>query len=79
MKMLRVMGKEGDAVIQFDESQATAADRAKAETVFNDWMKENNHAFLTQRKNGEPDCRVTSFNQIEEGAETILFKRITAG
>ena len=77
MKMLRVLDKTGDTVIEFDE--ATAEQTAKAKQVFDDWMAKKLPAFSTNRPEGKPDMRITSFDQIEEGAETILVPAITAG
>lgn len=77
MKMLRVLDKSGDSVLEFTEADAEAT--AKAKAVFDDWMKKKLAAFSTKRPNGEPDQKITSFDQIEEGAETILVPAIVAG
>lgn len=79
MKMLRLLDKSGDTVIEFDETEATAEQAAKAKATFDDWMKKKLPAFLTKRASGAPDLKITSFDQIESGAETILVPAIVAG
>lgn len=77
MKTLRVMDSTGDTCIEFDE--ATPDAMAKAKEVFDGWMKKKLPAFLTKRQGGKPDEKITKFEQIEEGAETILVPAIVAG
>jgi hypothetical protein len=77
MKMIRVLDSTGDTCIEFDE--ATPEALAKAKDVFDVWMKKKLPAFLTKRANGKPDEKITSFDQIEEGAETVLIPAIVAG
>ncbi len=77
MKMIRVLDSTGDTRIEFDE--ATPEALAKAKDVFDGWMKKKLPAFLTKRANGKPDEKITSFDQIEEGAETVLIPAIVAG
>lgn len=79
MKILRQLNHTGDTVIEFDETEATTAQRSAAETVFNDWMAKNRTAFLTNRPNKAPDLKLTSFDQIEDGAEALLIPQIIAG
>lgn len=79
MKTLRVLDKSGDTCIEFDATEATAEAAAKAKEIFDGWMKKKMPAFLTKRANGKPDEKITSFDQIEEGAETILVPAIVAG
>ena len=79
MKMLRVMCNKGDDQICFDETEATAEQKAKAKSIFDDWMAKKKAAFLTKRTGGQPDLKITSFDQIEDGAETILVPVIHAG
>ena len=79
MKTLRVLDASGDTVIEFDETEATAEAMTKAKAVFDGWMKKKLPAFLTKRSNGKPDEKITSFDQIEAGAETILVPAIVAG
>lgn len=79
MKMLRILDRSGDTVIEFDETEATAAQTAKAKAVFDDWMAKKRAAFLTKRADGKPDLKITSFDQIEAGAETLLIPQIVAG
>lgn len=79
MKMIRVLDSSGDTVIEFDETQATAAQQAESKAVFDKWMAGKGAAFLTNRSNKRPDLKITNFGQIEDGAETILVKQITAG
>lgn len=79
MKTLRVLDKTGDTCIEFDETEATAEATAKAREVFDGWMKKKLPAFLTKRANRQPDEKITSFDQIEEGAETLLIPAIVAG
>lgn len=77
MKMIRILDKTGDTAIEFDEANAEAT--AKAKATFDDWMKKKLPAFLTKRQNGKPDEKITSFDQIEDGAETVLVPAIVAG
>ena len=79
MKILRQLDRTGDSVIEFDETEAKAEDKAKAKQVFNDWMAKNRTAFLTNRTNKQPDMKLTSFDQIEDGAEALLIPKIVAG
>lgn len=79
MKMLRMLDKTGDTVIEFDETEATSEQRAKAKAVFDAWMEKKLPAFSTNRPEGKADEKITSFDQIESGAETILVPAITAG
>lgn len=77
MKVIRVLDSTGDTCIEFDDTTAEAM--AKAKDVFDGWMKKKLPAFLTKRANGQPDEKITSFDQIEEGAETVLVPAIVAG
>ena len=77
MKTLRVIDSTGDTCITFDDTDTDAV--AKAKEVFDGWMKKKLPAFLTKRENGKPDEKITSFDQIEDGAETILVPAIVAG
>lgn len=79
MKMIRKLDRTGDSVIEFDETEATAEQTAKAKAVFDEWMSKKLPAFLTKREGGKPDIKITSFDQIEAGAETILVPAIVAG
>lgn len=79
MKTMRVLDVTGDTTIAFDETETTAAARAQAEVTFNAWMEKQHPAFMTQRPGGAPDLKITAFGQIEDGAEVLLFKPITAG
>jgi hypothetical protein len=78
MKMNRVLDASGDTVIEFDETAATALQLAEARAIFDKFMGKG-AAFLTNRPNKQPDLKITQFGQIEDGAETILVKQITAG
>ncbi len=77
MKTIRVLDKTGDTCIEFDEATPEALEKAKA--VFDGWMAKKLPAFLTKRANGKPDEKITSFDQIEDGAETVLVPAIVAG
>lgn len=77
MKMIRVLDSSGDTCIEFDE--ATPEALAKAKETFDAWMGKKLPAFLTKRQNGKPDEKITNFDQIEEGAETVLVPAIVAG
>jgi hypothetical protein len=79
MKTMRILNASGDDVIAFDETEATAEAWARAKTVFDEWMRKKLPAFLTQRPGGKPDVQIKSFDQIEDGAETLLVPAITAG
>lgn len=77
MKTLRVLDSSGDTVIEFDETTKEA--EAKAKEIFDGWMAKHRTAFSTKRPDGKPDQKITSFDQIENGAETILVPAIVAG
>lgn len=77
MKTIRVLDSTGDTCLTFEDADTDAM--AKAKEVFDGWMKKNLPAFLTKRTNGKPDEKITSFDQIEEGAETVLVPAIVAG
>ena len=77
MKVIRILDKTGDTAIEFADTDTEAV--AKAKAVFDDWMAKKLPAFLTKRANGKPDEKITSFGQIEEGAETVLVPAIIAG
>jgi hypothetical protein len=79
MKVLRILNSSGDTCIEFDATEATAEAAAKAKALFDDWMAKKLPAFLTKRPEGKQDEKITSFDQIEEGAETILVPAIVAG
>lgn len=79
MKTLRILDSTGDTCIEFDETEATAEQTAKAKAVFAEWIGKKKTAFLTKREGGKEDIKITSFNQIENGAETILVPAIVAG
>lgn len=79
MKTIRILDKTGDTCLEFDETTATDEQRAAAEKVFNEFMEKKLPAFMTKRANGEPDKKVTSFGDIEEGSEVILVPAIVAG
>lgn len=77
MKTIRVLDKTGDTALTFEDADAEAV--AKAKAVFDGWMEKKLPAFLTKRPNGKPDVKITSFDKIEEGAETVLVPAIVAG
>lgn len=79
MKTLRVLDSTGDTCLQFDGTEATAAQEAEAKKVFDDWMKKKRTAFLTQRPGGKEDAKIKSFDEIEDGAEVVLVPAIQAG
>lgn len=77
MKKIVMLDKTGDTVLEFTDTDVEGM--AAAKKVFDDWMQKKLPAFLTKRLGGKPDEKITSFDQVEEGAETILFPAITAG
>lgn len=77
MKVIRILDSTGDTAIEFTDANTEAT--AKAKAVFDDWMAKKRPAFLTKRPDGKPDEKITSFDQIEEGAETVLVPAIVAG
>lgn len=79
MKMIRKLDRTGDSVIEFDETEATATQRAEAKKVFDDWIAKKRAAFLTKRPAGAPDMKIKRFDQIEDAAEVILVPTIVAG
>ena len=78
MKKL-VLLKNGDTVIEFDETEATAAQRAEAKRIFDEWIAKKLPVYVTKRANGQPDKPITNFNEVESGADTILIPAIVAG
>lgn len=79
MKILRQLDHTGDTVLEFDETEATAEQRAEAKKVFDAWMKKKGTAYLTKRADNKPDLKLTSFDQLEDGAEALLIPAIVAG
>jgi hypothetical protein len=77
MKKLVILDKTGDTVMEYTETDAEGM--AAAKKVFDEWMSKKLPAFLTKRPGGAPDQKITSFDQVEDGAETLLFPAITAG
>lgn len=77
MKTLRILDSSGDTCVEFDEANPEAM--AKAKVIFDDWMAKKLPAFSTKRAFGKPDEKITTFEQIEHGADTILVPRIVAG
>ena len=79
MKTVRKLDKTGDTCLQFDETEATAEQRAQAKALFEEHVMKKLPVFSTNRPGGAEDLKITSFDQIEEGAETILVPAIVAG
>lgn len=77
MKKIVVLDKSGDTVLEFTDTDV--AGMAKAKEIFDGWMAKKLPAFNLKRPGGKPDEKITSFDQIEEGAETVLFQAIVAG
>lgn len=77
MKTVRRLDASGDTCIEFDETTPEAL--AKAKQMFDDWMKKKLPAFQTKRANQQPDEKITSFDQIENGSEVLLVPAIVAG
>ena len=76
--MLRILNHTGDTVIEFDETEVTAEAKREAQLAF-DKAKAGATAFLTKRSGGLPDLKITSFDQLEDGAEAIMVPPIVAG
>ena len=76
MKKIRVMDSTGDTVIEFDE---TVKDKAtlEAEALFDRLTKNSAAVFAVNRGEGQPDKRVTNFNEL--GEENIIVPRIVGG
>ena len=79
MKTIRVLDKTGDTCIEFDETTATAEQRAAAKKVFDEFTAKKLPAFMTKRAAGAPDKKITSFGEIEDNTEVILVPAIVAG
>ena len=77
MKTIKRLDKTGDTAITFDET--TPEQLAAAKAMFENWMERKLPAFSTKRPGGAEDVKITSFDQIEDGAETILVPAIVAG
>jgi hypothetical protein len=77
MKTIRTLDKSGDTAVTFEDADTEAA--AKAKAVFDNWMAKKLPAFLTKRADNKPDEQITSFEQIEDGAEVVLVPAIVAG
>ena len=78
MKKIRVMDSTGDTVIEFDETLAMK-DKAtlEAEALFDRLTKNSAAVFAVNRGEGQPDKRVTHFNEL--GEENIIVPRIVGG
>lgn len=78
MKKIRVMDSTGDTVVEFDETLAMK-DKAflEAEALFERLTKNSAAVFAVNRAEGQPDKRVTNFNDLEQ--ENIIVPRIVGG
>lgn len=78
MNILRNLDSSGDSPIEFDDSQAMAEARAKAKALFERvTQKEGGAAFNINPIPGEPDKKITSFEQAQ--GDTVLCPRIVGG
>lgn len=75
MKKIRRLDSSGDTVVEFNEADAKAAAEAKA--LFEKLMGEGRVPFAVNRANGEPDKKLTSFDQVEN--DTVFIPRIQGG
>ena len=77
MKTIRVLDSSGDRAIAFDNSDASASDRAEAQELFERMLASGATAFKVNRGEGRVDEKVTDFAAIEN--ETILVPRLVGG
>ena len=77
MKTIRVLDSSGDRAIVFDDSEAGAPARAKAQKVFEHMLAKGATAFNVNRGEGRVDEKVTEFSAIEN--ETVVVPRVTGG
>lgn len=78
MKTLKFLDKTGDTVIEFDETEAKAGAKREAQALF-ERMRKGGMVVSTKRPGGQPDQVIRNFDQIEDGAETIVVPPIVAG
>ena len=77
MKKLRLLDSSGDTVIEFDETEATTKARDEAMALFGRLAEKGAATFAVNRGAGEPDKRVTDFNDLEN--DNIIVPRIVGG
>lgn len=74
MKKIRKLDSSGDAVLEFNETDAKASAEAKA--LFDRLMGEGRAPFAVNRGD-QPDKKLTNFDQIEN--DTVFIPRIQGG
>lgn len=74
MKKIRKLDSSGDAVLEFNETDAKASAEAKA--LFDRLMGEGRVPFAVNRGD-QPDKKLTNFDQIEN--DTVFIPRIQGG
>ena len=77
MKTLRKMDSTGDTVIEFDELAADAKATIEAKALFARMAAGGGAVFAVNRGEGQPDKRVTNFNDLE--ADNLVIPRIVGG
>lgn len=77
MKTLRLMDSSGDAVIDFDETEATAKARDEAKALFEKLTGKGAAVFAVSRGEGQADKRVKDFNDLER--ENVIVPAISGG
>lgn len=75
MKKIRKLDASGDTVLEFNEVDAAATEEAKA--LFARLMGEGRVPFAVNRGSGEPDKKLSSFDQVEN--DTVFIPRIQGG
>ena len=77
MKKLRVMDSSGDSVIEFNELEAEASATKEAQALFERMTVKSAAVFAVNRGVGEPDKRVTNFNELEQ--DNVIVPLIVGG
>lgn len=76
MKKLRVMDSSGDSVLEFNEAEVDAKATQEAKELF-DRLKNQGAAIFAVNRDGQPDRRVTNFDELE--ASNVVVPRIVGG
>lgn len=80
-KMVR-LDHTGDTCVEFDPASTEAEDKANAkiaESMYHEHVTKRLPAFQTKRPSGKEDEKITSFSDIEAGAEVLLVPAIVPG
>lgn len=77
-KVLKVMDSSGDSRVEFECGDAMKTKpEMEAEALFDRLTKKGAAVFAVNRADGQPDKRVTNFNELE--AENVIVPAIVGG